>query len=112
MEAAALKQAIKENIIESKVPMLLCFDVLIQYLSTLAVGDGFLPETIFEEVRTTHCYKAITKDEWKAVLHFITEGGNALQAYDDYKKVEIINGLYKITNRRIAMRIVRFARSA
>ncbi len=104
MEAAALKQAIKENIIESKLPRLLCFDVLIQYLSTLAISDGFLPDIIFEEVKTTYCYKEITLDEWKAILHFITEGGNALQAYDDYKKVEIIDGLYKINNRRIAMR--------
>ena len=104
MEAAALKQAIKENIIESKVPRLLCFDVLIQYLNTLAVGDGFLPDVIFEEVKTTYCYKEITPEEWKAILYFITEGGNALQAYDDYKKVEVIDGLYKITNRRIAMR--------
>ena len=104
MEAAALKQAIKKNIIESKVPRLLCFDVLIQYLNTLAVGDGFLPDVIFEEVKTTYCYKEITPEEWKAILYFITEGGNALQAYDDYKKVEVIDGLYKITNRRIAMR--------
>ncbi len=104
MEAAALKQAIQENIIESKVPRLLCFDVLIQYLNTLAVGDGFFPDVIFEEVKTTYCYKEMTQNEWKAILHFITEGGNALQAYDDYKKVEVINGLYKITNRRIAMR--------
>ena len=104
MEAAALKQAMKENIIESKVPRLLCFDVLIQYLSTLAISDGFLPVVIFEEVKTTYCYKEITVDEWNAILHFITQGGNALQAYDDYKKVEIIDGLYKINNRRIAMR--------
>ncbi len=104
MEAAALKQAIKENIIESKLPRLLCFDVLIQYLSTLAISDGFLPDIIFEEVKTTYCYKELTLAEWKAILHFITEGGNALQAYDDYKKVEIMDGLYKINNRRIAMR--------
>src|SRR6185369_728847 len=31
MEAAALKNAIKENFIENREPMLLCFDVLIQY---------------------------------------------------------------------------------
>jgi ATP-dependent Lhr-like helicase len=104
MEAAALKQAMKENIIESKEPRLLCFDVLIQYLSTLAISDGFLPEIILKEVRTTYCYAAITDDEWAAILYFITQGGNALQAYDDYKKVEIIDGLYRITNRRIAMR--------
>jgi ATP-dependent Lhr-like helicase len=31
-------------------------------------------------------------------------GGKALQQYNDYKKVELINGLYKIENRRLAMR--------
>ncbi|MFN3299817.1 MAG: DNA ligase-associated DEXH box helicase, partial [Sediminibacterium sp.] len=41
---------------------------------------------------------------WQELLQHITTGGNALQAYDDYKKVEIIDGKYKITNRRIAMR--------
>ena len=38
------------------------------------------------------------------MLHFITAGGKALQQYDEFKKVEIINGLYKINSRRIAMR--------
>lgn len=104
LEAAALKQAIKENTIERKEPRLLCYDVLIQYLCTLAVGDGFMPGNVFEEIQNTYCYQAITDSEWKAVLHFITDGGNALQAYDDYKKVEQIDGLYRITNRRIAMR--------
>ena len=42
VEAAALKSAIKENLIESRVPMLLCFDVLMQCLSTLAISDGFI----------------------------------------------------------------------
>ena len=104
MEAAALQQAIKENIIESKEPMLLCFDVLIQYLCTLAVGEGFSPNEIFKEVKSTYCFNDITEDEWRAVLLHITEGGIALQHYDEYKKVEIENGLYKINNRRIAMR--------
>ena len=31
-------------------------------------------------------------------------GGNALQQYDEYKKVEVENGFYKIKSRRIAMR--------
>lgn len=104
MEAAALKNAIRENIIESRVPMLLCYDVLIQYLSTLAVSDGFDPGKIFQEVITTHCYKEMTKEEWDRILHFISSGGNALQQYDDYKKMEWEDELFKIKNRRIAMR--------
>ena len=104
VEAAALKTAMKENVIESREPMLLCFDVLIQYLGTLAIGEGFFPETIFKEIASTYCFREIKKEEWQQILHFITEGGEALQQYDEYRKVEIINGLYKITSRRIAMR--------
>jgi ATP-dependent Lhr-like helicase len=105
VEAAALKEAIKQNVIESKPPLMLCFDVLIQYLCTLAVGDGFDPDTIFNEVSRTFCYAEITKDEWNEVLLHITQGGIALQQYDDYKKVEVDDdGLYKIKSRRMAMR--------
>src|SRR4051812_44189353 len=39
VEAAALKPAIKEGLIESRDPMVLCFDVLIQSLGTLAISD-------------------------------------------------------------------------
>jgi ATP-dependent Lhr-like helicase len=105
VEAAALKDAIEENFIESREPMLLCFDVLIQYLSTLAISEGFIPSVIFKELKDTYCYRDMTEEEWNSILHFITAGGTALQQYDEYKKVEITEqGLYRITNRRIAMR--------
>ncbi len=104
MEAAALKEATQIKLIESREPRVLCFDVLIQYLSTLAISDGFYPSTIFKEIKSTYCYRDITKEEWQQIIHFVTAGGIALQQYDDYKKIEIIDGLYKINNRRIAMR--------
>ncbi|GGB04674.1 ligase-associated DNA damage response DEXH box helicase [Puia dinghuensis] len=105
MEAAALKSAMTEGLIESREPMLLCFDVLIQYLSTLAISDGFYPDALFPELRSTYCYSEMTEDEWLEILHFITEGGVALQQYDEYKKVEVMeDGLYKINSRRVAMR--------
>ncbi|GEO08023.1 ligase-associated DNA damage response DEXH box helicase [Segetibacter aerophilus] len=105
VEAAALKQAMDENIIESREPRMLCFDVLIQYLCTLAVGEGFKPDDIFEEVKRTYCYADITDAEWQQVLHTIVNGGDALLQYDEYKKVEVgEDGVYRIKNRRIAMR--------
>lgn len=104
VEAAALKSAIEENFIESRQPLMLCFDVLIQYINTLAIGGGFDPGKLFEEIIATHCYKDLSKDEWEQLLHFVTAGGNALQQYDEFRKIEIENGVYKITNRRTAMR--------
>jgi ATP-dependent Lhr-like helicase len=47
----------------------------------------------------------MTGDEWREILHFITEGGSALQQYDEFRKVEVMeDGLYKINSRRVAMR--------
>jgi ATP-dependent Lhr-like helicase len=105
VEAAALKSAMDEGLIESREPMLLCYDVLIQYLGTLAISDGFHPDEIFRELQHTYCYSEMTKDEWREILHFITEGGSALQQYDEFRKVEVMeDGLYKINSRRVAMR--------
>lgn len=104
VEAAALKQAIIENKIESKDPMLLCFDVLIQYLCTLAVGEGFDANTIYQEIKTSYCYADISKEEWSEILLHITQGGIALNQYDEYHKVVVEQGLYKVTSRKIAMR--------
>lgn len=104
MEAAALKSAISENMIESRPPMMLCYDVLLQYLNTIAISDGFKSEETYQEIMSTFCYKDLSKDEWLHMLNFITEGGNAMQQYDDFKKVELTDGLYKINSRKVAMR--------
>jgi ATP-dependent helicase Lhr and Lhr-like helicase len=105
VEAAALKSAMEAGLIESREPMLLCYDVLIQYLGTLAISEGFRPAELFRELRSTYCYREMTEEEWREILHFITEGGAALQQYDEFRKVEIMeDGLYRINSRRVAMR--------
>lgn len=104
VEVAALKQAVKEQSIENREPMLLCFDVLLQFLCTLAIGDGFDPDTLFTEIKSTYCFSDITETEWQELLQHISHGGKALQQYDEYKKVEIEDGLYSMKSRRLAMR--------
>ena len=95
----------QEGLIESREPMLLSFDVLIQFLSTLAISDGFYADELFRELKQTYCYSEMTEEEWREILHFITEGGDALHQYDEYRKVELMEGgLYKINSRRVAMR--------
>jgi ATP-dependent Lhr-like helicase len=104
MEAAALKEAVGRQQIESREPYLLCYDVLTQYLCTLAVSDGFRPEQVLPEIRSTWCYRELTDEDFESILHFITSGGAALREYDEYRKVEVEEGLYRITSRRVAMR--------
>jgi ATP-dependent helicase Lhr and Lhr-like helicase len=104
LEASALKKAVANSVVEDRVPYLNSWDVLVQYLNTLAVSDGFFPDEIYKEVKSTFCYQAMTPEHWQWLLNFITKGSQSLQAYDEYKKVDILeNGLFKITSRRIAM---------
>ncbi|SEM06519.1 ATP dependent helicase, Lhr family [Aquimarina amphilecti] len=105
IEASALQQAVKHNTVEDRIPYLNSYDVLIQYLTTLAVSDGFYPKEIYHEIKSTFCYQAISEDDWRWILNFITIGSQSLQSYDEYKKVEILqDGLFKVNNRGIAMR--------
>lgn len=105
MEASALRTAIKENKLENRQPVVRAFDVLCQYLVTLAVGGGFKPDDILPQVRSTYCFTSISDEEWDWLLHFITQGGSSLYAYDEFKKVEINEeGVWFVPNRKIAMR--------
>ncbi len=104
VEAAALKAATKNATIESREPVLLAYDVLLQYLCTLAISEGFRADEVLKEIKSTYCFADIQDQEWQDTLLHITQGGFALQQYDEYRKVEIINGVYRITSRRIAMR--------
>jgi ATP-dependent Lhr-like helicase len=104
VEAAALKEGIRRDLIEQREPLMLCFDVLIQYLCTLSVSEGFRPEEVLSEIRGTYCFREITDAEWADVMRFILEGGKALQQYDEYRKVVMEDGLCRITDRRMAMR--------
>ncbi len=104
MEAVALKNGVTQKNIESKEPISLCYDVLIQYLCTLAISDGFNAAEIFNEIKNTFCFNDITLDEFETIINYITKGGKALQEYDEYKKVSLeVDGLYKIKNRRTAI---------
>ena len=103
VEASALREAIDRKIIESVEPLVGCWDVLVQYLVTLAVGGGFRPEAVLPEVRATHCFAAITEREWRWCLDFVTTGGESLGAYDEYKRVAIDEtGLYLVVDKRTA----------
>ena len=105
LESAALRQAIKENKIEARTPYIRSFDVLVQYLITLSISEGFYPEIIYEEVKTTFSFSSISRDEWNWCISFITKGGKSLYAYDEFKKVvPVEKGILKIANRKAAMR--------
>ena len=104
IEAAALRQAIKNDQLESRVPYIRSFDVLVQYLVTLSVSGGFVAEEILREIRSTYAFASISDEEWNWCLAFICNGGQTLDAYDDYNRVGYLRGRYYIANQSMATR--------
>lgn len=104
VEAACLKQAVEQGIVESRIPVVRAFDALVQYLLTLAVSDGLEPAVIFNEIKNTHAFESISKEEWLWLLDFIHNGGKSLETYDEYKKTMLAeDGKYYIVSRKMAM---------
>lgn len=103
VELSALKEAVKQNKVEERFPMVQCFDVLIQFLVSWAVGEGFTELNAKQTIQNTYAFQFITDDEWTAILLFITKGGTSLSNYEEYQKVDVVDNLYKVESRRIAM---------
>ena len=74
VEASALQQAVKKNAVEDRIPYLNSFDVLVQYLTTLAVSDGFFPDEIFPEIQNTFLFSGHDKGAMAMVVKFPCSG--------------------------------------
>ncbi|MFM8744775.1 MAG: DEAD/DEAH box helicase, partial [Cytophagales bacterium] len=101
-ESAALREAIDRNIVEDRLPYFRSFDVLVQYLITLAVSEGFRPNELLPEIKSTASFSSMSDEEWNWALGFITTGGQSLTAYNEYRKVVVEGGIFKVTSRAVA----------
>ena len=105
IESVALQNGIKTQQIEDRIPYLNCYDVLIQFLMTLAVGAGFEPKKIYAAVTSSYCFQALDQERWQWIINFLIRGSQSLQQYDEYKKlIPDENGLLKAANKNITLR--------
>lgn len=102
IEFAAARQALEQAQVESRPPLNKPLDVLIQHLCTIALGGGFSATELYNEIRTSWAYSDLTREEWDWCLDFITTGGAALKAYPDYQRVELVDGAYRLENKKRA----------
>jgi len=86
-EFAAAREAMAEGRLEPRRPLLAPLDVLAQHLVTVALGEGFREEDLLAEVRTSHAYRTLTREEWEWTLDFVVRGGSALRAYPRFSRV-------------------------
>lgn len=104
MEAAALKEAAVNSLIEARVPIELPYDVLIQYMVTLSLSTGFNADDLYHEVRKTFAFRKLDIHEWNKLIVFLTTGGKAFAAYPEFSRIKLEDNLFKISSKSLAMR--------
>ncbi|MGK0149257.1 ligase-associated DNA damage response DEXH box helicase [Pseudomonas putida] len=105
VEAAAARQALAAGHIEARHSPRLCMDVLVQHLVSMALGSGFHPEQLLDEVRSTWAFRQLRDSQWQWALDFVCHGGSSLSAYPDYQRVERqADGAYRVASERLARR--------
>lgn len=104
IELKGYRMALKEHLIEERAPLKNCYDVLLQHLTTCAIGGGFSKEDMYNEVKTTACFADHTESEFEACLDFLMTGGKSLRAYAEYKKLEYQKGIYFIKDPNLIRR--------
>ncbi|NJL38339.1 MAG: ligase-associated DNA damage response DEXH box helicase [Leptolyngbyaceae cyanobacterium RM2_2_4] len=102
LEISAFRSGLAAGDVETRRPLENPYDVLVQHLVTLACGDGFKADECLETIRQTVTYSQLTDEEFGWVLDFIEKGGKCLGAYPRYQKVVQTEGLYQVTDQKIA----------
>ncbi|MBD1874529.1 ligase-associated DNA damage response DEXH box helicase [Nodosilinea sp. FACHB-131] len=102
LEISAFRRGLELGDMETRRPQYKPYDVLVQHLVTLACGDGFEPQKTLENLRQTVAYTDLTNEEYQWILDFIENGGQCLGAYPRYKKVVREDGLFKISDAKLA----------
>ncbi|WP_282411288.1 ligase-associated DNA damage response DEXH box helicase [Pseudomonas sp. PS02303] len=105
IEAAAAQDAVAQRSIEPRESPHNPLDVLVQHLVSMALGGGFVPNELYEEVRRTWAYQDLTAADWTWALAFVRHGGLSLTAYPDYRRVEPDEfGVWRVPDARLARR--------
>ena len=104
LELSAAQEAIRRGELEARPMLSKPLDVLAQHAVTVAVGGGFDAESLLAEIRTTRAYESLTDAEWRWVLDFVVRGGETLDAYPEFRRVDCQEGYYCVRERRVATR--------
>ena len=105
IEAAAARDAVASARVEPRETPSRPLDVLVQHLVTIALGTGFVPADLFDEVRGCSAYRELSGDEFAWALDFVTRGGPSLVAYPEYRRVVADDaGVHRVPEAAIARR--------
>ncbi len=104
VEASAARRAALAGRVEGRSAPQRPFDVLVQHMVTVALGGGFDADTLFAEVRSTHSYRQLGREQFDWALAFVERGGASLGAYPEYHRIALVDGSWRVPDAGIARR--------
>lgn len=102
VEYSAAREAMHDRQLEGRRPIERPIDALVQHVVTMSLADGFRPDELYDEVRSTHAFADLTRDEWNWALDFAGRGGESLHAYPQYHRLQEVDGRLVPTSPRVA----------
>lgn len=105
LESIAAQDAIAARGVEPRLSPHKPLDVLVQHLVTVALGGGFRADELHKEMAATFAYRDLNDQEWQWALRFVQNGGNALNAYPDYRRIiPDEHGIWRVPDAHLARR--------
>ncbi len=105
LECRAAIDAVADNAQDTPPLRTGALDVLAQHILGRAVGEPFLPDELYDEVRAAAPYAALARADFDAAVDFVATGGYALKAYERFAKIrQGKDGRWRIAHPRVAQR--------
>jgi len=81
-------------------------DVLAQHVACTAAAGAFLPDHLFEEVRSASPYAGLKRQQFDRTVDFVATGGYALRSYERFAKLRPMeDGKLRLSHPRLAHQI-------
>jgi ATP-dependent Lhr-like helicase len=105
LECCAAIDAVAENAQDTPPLRTGALDVLAQHILGRAVGEPFLADNLYAEVRMGAPYATLARSDFDVAVDFVATGGYALKAYERFAKIRKgKDGKWRITHPRVAQR--------
>ena len=105
LECQAAREAVAEGALDGDPKRTGSLDVLAQHVMGVACGDPFRADELYDEVRTSAPYAALTRADFDDVIAFVSTGGYALKTYDRFRRIVLgPDGRWRVRNAQTALR--------
>ncbi|WP_294312891.1 ligase-associated DNA damage response DEXH box helicase [uncultured Sphingomonas sp.] len=99
LEARAALDAVEAGELDPDIFRPGALDVLAQHVMALACAAPFDQAALLDEIRSALPYSALDDATFDRVLHFISDGGYSLKAYDRFKRLtQDPDGLWRVSH--------------